>query len=215
MKPYCSKSRDNGLTLLEVLVVIFILCFAALTILPPGHTSGRKAQQISCVNNLKETSLAFRIWEGDNHDLYPMAVSCTNGGAMEQVTIGQVARVFEVMSNELSTPKILICPADDDHVIATNFSKGFSAKNISYFVGVNANETNPQMFLTGDDNFEIDGVLVKSGLLNLTTNPLISWSSARHKFVGNVAMTDGSVRQLGTGGLQDCIKLATNQIAIP
>jgi len=44
---------------------------------------------------------------------------------------------------------------------------------------------------------------------------LISWSSARHKFVGNVAMTDGSVRQLGTGGLQDCIKLATNQIAIP
>ncbi len=134
---------------------------------------------------------------------------------MEQAATGNAAAVFEVMSNQLSTPKILVCPEDADHFAATNFSSGFSARNISYFVGVNANETNPQTLLAGDDNFAIDGVPIKSGLLNLTTNPLISWSSARHKFVGNVAMTDDSVQQLSTGGLQDCIKLATNQIAIP
>ncbi len=134
---------------------------------------------------------------------------------MEQVTIGQVARVFEVMSNELSTPKILICPVDDDHFPATNFSVSFSAQNISYFVGVNASEADPKMLLARDDNFEINGVPIESGVLNLTTNRPISWSASRHKFAGNVAMTDGSVQQVSTTGLQDCVSLATNRIAIP
>jgi len=71
------------------------------------------------------------------------------------------------------------------------------------------------MLLAGDDNFEIDGVPVKSGLINLTPNQPISWSSTRHKLVGNVAVTDGSVQQLCTKGLRDCVTLATNRIAIP
>jgi prepilin-type N-terminal cleavage/methylation domain-containing protein len=215
MKPHCSKRHDNGLTLLEVLVVIFILCFLAVLLNPSSHTSGRKAQQISCANNLKEIALAHRIWEVASQHVYPMAISWTNGGAMEQLASGNVAALFEVMSNELSSPKILYCPADTDHFPATNFSSGFSARNISYFIGVNAAEGNPQMMLVGDDNFVIDGVPVKSGLLNLATNQLISWSSARHKFCGNVALTDGSVQQFSTKGFQNCFNQTTNQIAIP
>lgn len=224
MKPHCSKRQQSGLTLLEVLVVVFILFFVAVILYPVDHTERRNAQRIVCASNLKEIVLATRIWEGDHHDLYPMTVSYTNGGAMEQAITGDVAAVFQVMSNELSiprilnepsTPRILICPADDDHIPATNFPSGFSAKNISYFVGVNASETDPQMLLTGDDNIEIDGIPVNSGLLNLRTNQLISWSSARHKFCGNVAMSDGSVQPLTTKRLQNCVSLATNRIAIP
>ncbi len=208
MKTHCSRRHRNGLTLLEVLVVVLLLAFIAMLILPTlSHPNHHRSLRISCVINLKETALAFRIWEGDNNDVYPMLVSCTNGGAMEQIATGQVARVFEVMSNELSTPKILVCPADTGRFPATNFATGFSAQNISYFVGVNASQTNPKMMLAGDDNFELGGVPIKSGLLNL--------SAARHKFCGNVAMAVGRVQQLSTQGLRDCGSLATNRIAIP
>src|SRR5271168_3120849 len=104
MKPCCSKNQNHGLTLLEVLVVIFIFAFFALMFFPRNQSARPKSQRIACVNNLKEVALATRIWEGDHGDLYPMAVSQTNGGAMEPVTIGDATAVFQVMSNELSTP---------------------------------------------------------------------------------------------------------------
>jgi hypothetical protein len=51
-----------------------------------------RAARIQCVNNLKQIGLAFRVWGGDNNDKYPTSLV--------------------VMSNELSTTKILVCPSD-------------------------------------------------------------------------------------------------------
>jgi hypothetical protein len=174
-----------------------------------------KSERLSCVSNLKLIGIAPRIWQGDHNDLYPMAVSRTNGGAMEPAAAGDAAAVFQVMSNQIVAPILLICPADHSHIEATNFSAGFSAKNISYFINVDASEANPQMLLMGDDNLEIDGIPVKSGILELKTYQQIRWTAARHRFVGNVAITDGSVQQLSTKGLQDFSSLTTNRLAIP
>jgi competence protein ComGC len=215
MKPRCSKKQSHGLTLLEVAVIISSLAIVALLLLPALAAARHKSSRLSCASNLKEIGIAPHIWQGDHDDLYPTAVSWTKGGAMEQVATGNVAAVFQVMSNELSTPKILICPQDNAHFEATNFSAGFSAKNISYFINIDASEANPQLLLVGDDNFEIDGIPVKSGILKLKPNQQIGWTRERHKFVGNVAITDGSVQQLTTKGLQDWSNLATNRIAIP
>jgi competence protein ComGC len=215
MKPHCSKIKNHGLTLLEVLVIISVLALIAVLSIPPLTASRIEAERISCVSGLKEISFATRVWEGNHNDQYPMAVSCTNGGAMEQAATGNVAAAFQVMSNELVTPQYLLCPADSDRLPSKSFSTGFSANNISYFIGVSANERDPQMLLVGDDNFEIDGVPVKSGILELTTNNPVFWTNTRHKIGGNVAITDGSVQQLSTKGLQDWPNLATNRIAIP
>ena len=141
----------------------------------------RRTQSINCVNNLKQIGIAFRLWEGDNNDKYPMAVSVTNGGAMELVATGNVAACFQVMSNELNTPKILLCPEDTRRVWATNFST-LNNSNISYFVGLDVtNDTNLKMLLSGDDNFAIGGVPVKSGVLQLLANTPIAWTKGRHK----------------------------------
>src|SRR5271169_2615987 len=101
MKPGCSKYKNHGLTLLEVLLVICILAVIAVILLPALAASRRKSSRLGCVSKLKEIALAVRNWEGDYFDLYPTAVSCTNGGAMEQAAAGNVAAVFQVMSNEL------------------------------------------------------------------------------------------------------------------
>jgi prepilin-type N-terminal cleavage/methylation domain-containing protein len=169
----------KAFTLIELLVVIAIIAILAAMLLPALAAAKRKAQRISCVNNLKEDSLAFRIWEGDNGDKYPQAVSTQQGGAMETVQHGTtagtyawgVANVFCTMSNELSTPKILNCPSDSRNISltvpATNFNEilttagttttipkadGTSVQLISYFVSGDAVESNPQMLLCGDYN---------------------------------------------------------------
>jgi prepilin-type N-terminal cleavage/methylation domain-containing protein len=218
MKLCCSNQRNQALTLTEVLVVIAISAILVAMLLPALARAKRHGGP-NCVSNLKEIGLAYRIWEGDHNDKFPMELSVTNGGTMELVTNGKNAWLnFLVMSNELSTPKILICPADTDRFPpATNFTSGLSNK-ISYFVGLDATDAQPQTLLSGDDNFEIGGVPVKSGLLELSTNVSISWTAARHKYAGNILLGDGSVQQVDTKGLQNALQqtgFATNRLAIP
>ena len=91
---------------------------------------------------------------------------------MTQPVKNNPGMVFMVMSNELSTPKILFCPSDTMHATggaATNFSGGdllgttipappaltpkqTSAGKISYFVNGDASESNPQDVMIGDFN---------------------------------------------------------------
>jgi hypothetical protein len=88
----------------------------------PSSADRRKAQRLNCVNNLKQIDISFRLWIGDQGDKYPTQVSTKYGGVMELAATGNVAAVFQVMSNELSTPKVLFCPADIDHQFAPNFT---------------------------------------------------------------------------------------------
>ena len=210
------------MTLFEVGVVIAIVMILAILIL---HTSWRlnsaqdRARRINCVNNLKQTGLAYRIWEGDHGDIYPMGVSVTNGGSREMVATGSVVQTFLVMSDELGTPKILYCPADSARTPATAFA-GLDNSNISYFVAVDVTNdaTNPQLIFSGDCNFEIGGVPVKPGLRSFWTNDPIVWSAGGHVNRGNLGLADGSVQVTTSRSLRDYFQqtgLATNRFAIP
>jgi len=217
MKPRFSNQRNHALTLIEVLVVIAVLAVLAAIFLPAIAAHNVKNLRNRCVSNLTEISLACRVWEGDHGDKYPMFVSATNGGAMESALRGDASAIFRVMSNELYTPKSLVCPADTNRIAATNFTTDLKGK-ISYFVNIDAEEMYPQMLLCGDDNFEIGVVPVKSGLLQLSTNAPISWTAARHKFIGNIGLADGSVQMVNNSGLTNLLHqtgLATNRLALP
>lgn len=162
-----------------------------------------------------------------------MSVSVTNGGAMELIATGNVAGVFQVMSNELSTPKILICPEDTEHVSATNFDNDFNNSRLSYFIGPDAGESYPQRIMCGDDNLDINSAPVNPGVVSFSTNVLVAWSPGRHdlvtripylripirhNFVGNFGYADGSVSMLSDLELQRALvetDMKTNRFAIP
>ena len=96
-----------------------------------------KVQVATCVNNLKQIALAFRIWAGENNDQYPFLVSTNTGGTMEWCATDSAgfdrnaAAHFRILSNELYTPKVLVCPADKKTVVATSFDQ-LAATNITY-----------------------------------------------------------------------------------
>jgi len=163
--------------------------------------------------------LAFETWALDNGDRYPMHAPATNGGSMELIN-GNAAWVhFVSMSNELSTPKILRCPADDEpgRQVATTFASQLppaSAPNelpftndcfVSYFIGLDAVRTNGQMVLAGDRSLVINGTNASHGLHLLSTNDALSWNAKLgHKNSGNILLVDGGVQQLSSS------KLASN-----
>jgi type II secretory pathway pseudopilin PulG len=222
MKPRFTTYRKRALTIVEVLVVIALLVVLAVIVLPPNEPNRDRVARINCIINLKQVSLSFRIWEGDNNNKYPMAVSVTNGGAMELIATGNVVDCFQVMSNELSSPKILICPADREHIPATNWTMDFNNSHISYFLNLDASEAYPQELLSGDDNLAVNDVPAKSGLLLISTNIAISWTAERHVHVGNLSFADGSIAEESSAGLRNASRMsvegtpiATNRIVIP
>jgi prepilin-type N-terminal cleavage/methylation domain-containing protein/prepilin-type processing-associated H-X9-DG protein len=219
MKPQRSHCKTTALTLIEVMVVIAVLAVLMLLFFPwPEPIAKPKPWKIICVNNLKQVGIAYRIWEVDHNDKYPMQVSVINGGSMEFARAGDVASTFLVMSNELSVPKILVCLADSNRIAAVSFSHGLNNSNISYFVGLDASDELPQAVISGDDNFVIGGVPVRPGLLELTTNAPVTWTTGRHNLSGTIGFADGSVQQLSNSGLTNLLQqtgFATNRFAIP
>ena len=156
MKLRNSIRRTDALTLIEVLVVVFVAVLAALLI-PGGPVGQSKAELIACQMNLKQICLAFRVWDPSQIDEFPTQVSAKMGGVKELAATGNVTAVFQLISNELNNTKILTCYADAEHHPATNWTTDFGNKNISYFVGLDASEDDPDSILTGDDNFAING----------------------------------------------------------
>lgn len=209
----------RAFTLVELLFVMVVLAIVALFLMPCVTMNRRIARpdRINCVNNLKQVGLAFRTWSLDHNDKYPMQISATNGGCMEFVDRSAAAALFRLLSNELSTAKIMVCPADKKRKVATSFRLGFDDEHLSYFVGVDATPTNSQMFLAGDRNITNDAS-VTHPFLNLTTNQPAGWTEALHGLQGNVGLADGSVQQFSTSKLRDAIEFTgttTNRLVMP
>jgi prepilin-type processing-associated H-X9-DG protein len=218
MKLPRANNRNRALTSKDVLVVTFVAAAILLWLsLQPRHHVGSKAIRINCASNLQYIGLAFRNWEEDNHtDHFPMRGFTNQLGIMEYPKPSNMFRYFQVMSNELINPKVLICPADK-RTDADSFAL-LSNTNISYFVAQDADESYPSMPLARDRNLVVDGVVAEAGLLTVNAANQIGWHKTIHGGLGNVLMADGSVQQASSSYLQQLIAHSgtnVNRLAVP
>lgn len=213
------QERCRAFTLAELVVVLLTVAILFLLMVPLTYQLKQKSRRITCVNNQKQLGLAFRIFSAANTNLYPMqslrsaaGLSGHEAGPSSRTAIGY----FQSLSNELSTPSTLLCPADNRKP-AKDFAS-LRTGNISYFLGLDAALNLPATLLAGDRNLATNGIAVGDGVQEITTNMNIGWTRELHRFRGNAILGDGSVQQCDNQRLASFIAtsgLATNRVAVP
>ncbi len=218
-----SRKRGlTGLSLVELLVMLGVIALIAGILLPRWASERaqkeRSRNRIRCVSNLKNVGLAFRIFATDNSEFFPARLMVSNGVELPSIDL---MRVYRSLSNELSTPKLLHCGSDKERELddwsKINFDT-MTAKNVSYFTSLSANENRPEIMLGGDRNLMTNRVAVGPGLLGLATNAQVRWTKEMHNEQGNVVMSDGSVMQMSSSRLKFSLKdqdIATNYLVMP
>lgn len=89
-----------------------------------AHAEIKQGEHLRCMNNLKQLAVASAIWATHHADAAPPDVLS--------------------MSNEIATPKVLVCPADPGHQPARDWA-ALTTNNLSYeFLRPSATNTGPQ-----------------------------------------------------------------------
>jgi prepilin-type N-terminal cleavage/methylation domain-containing protein/prepilin-type processing-associated H-X9-DG protein len=200
------ESSHRAFTLIELLVVIAIIAILAALLLPALTKAKSQAATVACLSNLKQVGIGWRAWAQENEGKYPWRVDWLEGGSKNSP---EWVDHYRAASNDLVTPKILVCPADIGRVPGSEWYLTAGFDNVSFFVGISAKESEPESIIAGDSNMIGGGGGIEP-FWNSAVGTSIDavWQSTMHDGRGNIMQADGSARTVNTQQLQEQIASA-------
>jgi prepilin-type processing-associated H-X9-DG protein len=103
--------KNRGFTVIELLIIVIIAAILVCIVIPAIFAAKQKAQQIICVNNLRQLFLAFEQYANDNNGLLPCP---NNSGTSKDGTKICTAEVwFKAVDNYLTTLQL---PGERDEI---------------------------------------------------------------------------------------------------
>jgi competence protein ComGC len=207
------------------LIITIVVVFLVLLVISPGLADTRyRSQRAGCVDNLRQIGQAVQLWAADHENNNPWTIPPTRGGT-RQTRTGNVWREMIVMSNQLATPKILVCPADAARLRTSadnwsNFSNGGFANvthqnnATSYVIGLHSVFTTPNSLLSSDRNMTTQGQTACAMLVNNAeriTASSTAWTDSIHQSSGNLLLNDGRVLETSNSGLKDYLQSLASQ----
>jgi hypothetical protein len=209
---------NPGLTLTEVLALVAVLAVVGFLLLPSlGSPKCHRPKASACLSNLKQTSLGAWLFANDHDGKFPWEMPLSRHGTRELSGSPEVFRHFISMTNELNTPKILICPTDRQRKALEIFS-GFSNSNLSYFLNLAAEaSTNEAVIPMFGDRNVTGGSLSNGFLRTFSSIKEIGWTKELHEGFGHFGMADGSAMRASPNELDEFASTSRESIrlAIP
>ena len=213
------------LELLAITIALLLLAVVSLPLIanPPRINLGlrERSNRMVCLANLRQIGQAFQLWASDHEDQNPSFVR-TNAGGIYGVTLANNCWYqFAWISNELVTPRVLVCPSDTNTTrVAQDFSSNadggflnstYRNNAVSYLLSLHAFFYSPSI-LSGDRNVQptTSGLACNysglSSVLGLAARiPNAVWNDAIHGSTGNLLFNDGSVQESSTADLRNAI----------
>lgn len=213
----------SAFTRLELTAVLVALAVLAALALPVLANNRERSQRVVCVNNLRLAGQGLQEWATEHGGQLQWRTSWTEGGTMVvsapyppwQGLQNNVWFQWAWLSNDLRSPRILVCPSDTNKVQAsdwTSYNPGggfahanFRDKSVSYLIGLDVLQEHTDGLVAGDRNVIFNGSLTagcSSGVTPARTilprSPNAGVGSGLHEGAGNFLFKDGRVEELSS-----------------
>lgn len=170
---YTLYAKRRGFTLMELLVVIAIIGVLAALLLPTLATARERARRTTCVNNLRQISMAYEMYAADFYEKFPVSKYAVGGTG--------TAGAKTITPFYVNTPGAFWCPssASRNNALPDAVNSGNCENSYSFVFGLTASNkaANPVPMIS--DSHVYHGGTTGFG---------------NHKYGVNVLFIDGSVQ---------------------